>query len=136
MSRPASGCEPLLPLFEAFRRGTKRARLRSLNVVCPQGHSLLEVFPTSAGPVALWSRRERYTVEGQLHERWSEVWEAAVLSNMLDLMLPAVAACSCHDNVDVDLEWVQRKLNSGTVRVVAPALVTQRRDDVGGIVWE
>ena len=69
MNRLASEREPLQPILRAFGRGTKRSQLRALIVICPKGHTLIEVFPITARPVALWSRRELMTPWGERHEQ-------------------------------------------------------------------
>lgn len=134
----AEDFEPIEPVLAAFRRGTKRSKLRLLTVACPLGHTLLEVFPTRVGPTALWSRRERVDLsDGQVHQRWTDVWEAEPVVG--DARLQALTACSCHDNVDVDFGWLASLLASGSRRAVPPALASNRRaEEVDGIriVWE
>jgi hypothetical protein len=116
--RLAADMEALRPTMDAFRRGTKRSRLRLTQVVCPKGHTLLEVFPTRGGPVALWARRERVDIRaGEAHDRWTQVWEADHLDG-----LPALAWCPCHDNIDLDLAWVAGLVAAGKRRALAPVL--------------
>ena len=72
MSTPLADCPPMAPLLAAFARGTKRSRLRLLVVACAAGHTLIEVFPTSAGPYAVWQHKhswERVDGESVLTQR-------------------------------------------------------------------
>jgi len=49
--------QALRSLEEAWKRGTKRSKLRQLEVVCPADHLLVEVFPSSHGPLAIAKQR-------------------------------------------------------------------------------
>lgn len=47
-------------VLNALRRGTKRSRLRSLEIACPSDHRLLEVFGTGDQAVLLAQGRVQY----------------------------------------------------------------------------
>lgn len=52
--RDPADVDELQPLLRAMKRGTRRSRLRQLEVVCREhGRLLAEVYPTGAGPVLL-----------------------------------------------------------------------------------
>lgn len=53
----AADYAPLRPVLDALERGTKRSALRSFVGVCERGHTLVEVFPTASGAVAVWQER-------------------------------------------------------------------------------
>lgn len=117
----------LRPTLEAFRRGTKRSRLRLLAVVCSNGHTLLEVFPTADGPVALWSARERWATDpetGEIveHRPARVVWWASFVQPVDGADEErAWVFCRCTEATAVDLDWVEEQLTTGARRVIPPA---------------
>lgn len=119
----------LRPALDAFRRGTKRSRLRVFAAVCRNGHTLLEVFPTSAGPVALWASRERYGIDESgdpiTYSPARKVWHVAFVTTPEKEPRDwgedrAAVACRCTEATQVDLRWVQQELDTDTRRAVAP----------------
>ena len=124
---PPDGLVALTPLLQAFSRGTKRSRLRTMVVVCPAGHALLEVYPTSAaGPVAIWKTRERWVQDEQgapqRRPTRARRWEAECLDTVSPQHLNrASVVCRCSHTEAVDLEWVIEQMLLGARRVVAPA---------------
>ena len=117
MSVLLADCEAMAPLLSAFARGTKRSRLRQLVVVCPSGHNLVEVFPTTAGLHVVWKHRAR---RGEFN------WYALPLLNEFDADLggaeavPAdvTAACGCTEQADIPGEDLIAWTEAGLKRVV------------------
>lgn len=97
----------LADTLDALRRGSRRSRLRILVVVCPAGHTLLEVFPTRAGPVALW---RFHTVQGDRYDA----------ERMDDDSRPesGTGVCRCTEQAPLDLDAVAEHLAAGVRRVV------------------
>lgn len=127
MTVPLADYAPMAPLLAAFKRGTRRSRLRQLVVVCQAGHTLIEVFPTASGPVAVWRHMTAWAmVDGQAALARQLDWLAAPLSEIVDGetgvgevgYLEDSAACRCTEQAAVDgralLEW----LDAGTRRAV------------------
>lgn len=118
----------LAPLLEAFRRGTKRSRLRLLVAVCPRGHTLAEVFPTSAGPYVVWEETTRWGPKGRFDIQARE-WVAAlvpeVVAGDLDMGTLVGSECRCTKATQRRLSEVRAHLDAGERRVVWPLL----RDD-------
>lgn len=124
---PLADCEALAPLLAAFARGTKRSRLRQLVVACPSGHTLIEVYPTPAGPHAVWQHRHTWEmVDGQSVMTRRLEWMAAPLTEVIDNLgvaeasyLEAIAACRCTEQARVDGQELLKLLATGTRRTVA-----------------
>lgn len=119
MSTPLPDCAAMAPLLAAFARGTKRSRLRQLVVVCPAGHTLIEVFPTQAGPYAVWRTMTVWGrgANGDPIMARQLAWLAAPLAN-----LPSIgaepAACRCTESAEVDGAFLSALLEAGTRRAV------------------
>ena len=114
--KPPDEVEALRGVREALVRGTRRSRLRILAVVCSRaGHTLLEVFPTPAGPVAVWRSHDRWqmksdgnVVEVPPSERTG--WWAKELPAP-DIHATGQAGrvdtkCHCSEHTGVSLPWV------------------------------
>jgi hypothetical protein len=128
----------IMPALNAFRRGTKRSRLRVFVAACKNGHTLLEVFPTSSGPVALWSSRERWGTgeagEVITHSPARVLWHTSFVFDEDDegedsadqgwrpaYTSPRVSVfCRCTEATLIDLDWVQEMLETDTKRAVVP----------------
>lgn len=115
----------LRPALDAFRRGTKRSRLRLFVAVCDYGHTLLEVFPTAAGPAALWAAPERWGLDTDgspiLLKPPRKAWQAAFVGDPDDATHEdAAVICRCTEGTSISLQW------AGCVRdKVARAVVNQ-----------
>jgi hypothetical protein len=99
--------------------------LRLLVVVCPEGHTLLEVFPTAEGPHALWCRRERWRLDGtgEVVELMParRTWMAMPVLSRADFDGDLLGStCRCKETTTVRLGWIRAQLDAGTRRVVAP----------------
>lgn len=116
--------QALQPIFDAFRRGTKRSRLRLLSAVCANGHTLLEVFPTPEGAVALWASPQHWgTDEAGQPVRFRpprEQWNAAFVDGLDDTDERASVLCRCTEAKALDLHWVADQVGAGVRRAVAP----------------
>ncbi len=114
----------LRPVLDAFRRGTKRSRLRLLVVVCPAGHTLLEVFPTTAGATALWEGRDRWVMDasGEIVKNDSRhtEWRAEVVPEQIEFDGDVVGGvCRCQEARQVRLSFLRAALDRQDRRVVA-----------------
>lgn len=133
--RAAVDIPELQPLFDALRRGTKRSRLRLLVVVCSAGHTLLEVFPTTTGPIALWVNHVRWVNDEageivDLRGHHAKTWQAR---RVPDHFTPGASAlhggagqasgmaCRCTEGTIVSMEWLSNQLRAGARRVIAPS---------------
>lgn len=102
-------------VLNALRRGTRRSRLRSLDVVCPKDHRLLEVFGTGERAVVLAQGRVQYA------EGCRDGWGAACLR---DLQRPTVTTaiavrvqCRCQTAL-IPVIGINNMLKGGRRRVV------------------
>ncbi len=125
MRRRAEEVPALRPILDALRRGTKRSKLRLLVVVCPAGHTLLEVFPTSVGPVALWDSRNRDLLgrrpAGQRGPDYITQWTCDLLDPPYGM--PIVGPhCRCTKYQQIARHWLHQQVQSGARRVVAPGV--------------
>ncbi|OBF52528.1 hypothetical protein [Mycolicibacterium monacense] len=124
-------CEAMAPLLAAFARGTKRSRLRQLVVVCPQGHTLAEIFPTSHGPHVVWKQMHTWErIDGETVMTRSIKWHGAPLQRVFDAELgvaEAVAgdissACRCTEQAVIRGQDLIAWMDSGRKRVVHTAV--------------
>lgn len=117
-------CSEMAPLLQAFARGTRRSRLRLLVAVCPQGHTLLEVFPTSAGARVLWRERQHWKYQddsGQVLEHDDQVWTVVDLDSGSDALEDddlVGGACRCTEESGARLSWLRSQVEQGLRRVV------------------
>lgn len=102
------------PTLEAFKRGTKRSKLRVLVIVCAEGHTLLEVFPTSSGSVALWSSPE-YGPRPRREDCRAAFVSADDLGEDVGEE-DARVGCRCTDAATVRFDWVEEQLAAGARR--------------------
>lgn len=109
----AAEVDALRPVFDALRRGTKRSRLRLLVYVCERGHTLLEVFPTAAGPYAVW--REHGGRRGPGTYLAVPIPPAPILDSY-----GARPACHCSASLDVATDEIRADLDRGRRRVPQP----------------
>lgn len=119
--REPKGVDLLRPLQEAFKRGTKRSRVRLLAIVCEKGHLLLEVFPSNAGPVILHQTRSIVaTTEGVFLERKSSRRGLIQKAELLAQRNQSVPVnCRCHEEMmSVTTADVWEYLRTGRRRVV------------------
>lgn len=121
--------QALTPALDAFRRGTKRSRLRLFAAVCPSGHTLLEVFPTGSGAVALWAEPQMWGTDeaGQLvrHRPPRQSWQAAFVHQAANETDEddqsderASVFCRCTEGTAVDLAWVAEQVDANVRRAV------------------
>ena len=113
--------QALQSLGEAFKRGTRRSKLRLLAVVCPADHLLLEVFPTCHGPLAI-ARQRRYEpspgspVYGP-HRYVSRARAVTTMLAGLGARQTLTAECSCRE-VRVQVGWLRARLAGKNRRVM------------------
>jgi hypothetical protein len=113
----------LEPILNAIKRGTRRSRLRILQIVCQNGDQLGEVFPTAAGPVLVGFGR----VELRGQQPRSGV--GAIRLGNVDPITDGrflLLQCQCSRMV-LPANWITGKLASGTRRAVWETRVPRRR---------
>jgi hypothetical protein len=125
--RPAAEVEALTPIFDALRRGTKRGRLRALDIVCSNGHRYAEVFPTAAGPVVVGWGRLTDGPDGMggmlLDELTTDVEESRRTGKPLSVRLQ----CRC-TTASIWAWWIRARLADGVRRAAytESAMLTPR----------
>ncbi len=121
--RAALGVPESVSLLEAaLKRGTKRSRLRSFDVVCPADHRLLEVFIIGRlGPLVL-GQRPRYEsepdapVNGQHHAKSRERSIAKLLAEMRDTD-EVQTQCVCREG-RIPVGWLRQQMSNNRRRAV------------------
>jgi hypothetical protein len=113
--------QALRSLGEAFKRGTRRSKLRQLVVVCPADHLLLEVFPTSDGPLVIARQRRHEPSPGSpVYGPHRYVSRARAVTTMLAGLgdqQTLTAECGCRE-APVPVGWLRARLAGKNRRVM------------------
>ena len=113
----------LEPILNAIQRGTKRSRLRILQIVCQNSDQLGEVFPTAAGPVLMgFGRVER---EGEQPRNGVGAIRLGNVDPITDRRF-LLLQCQC-SRVVLPANWITTKLASGSRRVTWETRIPRRR---------
>ena len=113
----------LEPILNAIKGGTRRSRLRILQIVCQNGDQLGEVFPTAAGPVLVGFGR----VEEQGKQPRTGV--GAIRLGNVDPITDRrfiLLQCQC-SRATIAANWITGKLAEGRRRVVWETRLPRRR---------
>jgi hypothetical protein len=110
-------------ILNALQRGTRRSRLRIMQIVCQNDDQLGEVFPTIAGPVLLgYGPVEQ---QGQQPRDGVGAFKLGNVDPITDRRF-LLLQCQCSRMV-LPANWITGKLASGTRRAVWGTRVPRRR---------
>jgi hypothetical protein len=117
---PVEDVPALAPLLDAFARGTRRSRIRVAVIVCRNGHTLGELFPSREGLFILWQeegpQREGYEwFKRSLTKRWV-AWP--VTKPRPNYPSWSLSPCSCRQAQSVEPRELGDAIRAGRKRVV------------------
>lgn len=105
----------MAPILDALRRGTSRARLRTLDIACRKNHRLAEVFGTGERAVLLGYGRVQYAEE--VREGRGAAPLAELRRPTLEETIAVRVQCKCQ-TVPLWVNRIDQALSEGVRRVV------------------